>query len=303
MPVRRADPPGVFIADHMRDVGGIDYPQNIHREYKKYLKAQGLKNLPCRATMSHYIWLANKMGLIVFDHADTTSYWDGQIDFPKATAATRRQSRPLAPSPRYFYKILDPDDPRWLRLETSHRAEIGIPAPPAFPRVSHTTPLYEEEVAEGTVPPPPEEKPAKKPRVKKEKPPKPTKVKKPTPAETAAQTIVPFEAGFKKISAQLDLLGLNPTLKAVEDIENEVADLGGKILDTLEGKRGSVREHVLGENSKLRRVLEDLPLIRSSLTSMLAEKLPSRRVSYKLSFDRAIQVVKQDLAMPPEEVK
>jgi len=301
MPVRRAKPPGEFIAQHMRDVGGIDYPQNVHREYKSYLRSQGLKNLPCRATMSHYFWLANKMGLIVFDHSESPVYWDGLLNFPRTTRRAVRQSRPLAPSPRYYYKIIDPDDPRWLRLETSHRQEIRIPVPPAFPRspVEELTPEEEEAVVEEVeVPVKPK---TRKERVKKAKKEIIEKVKKPSSADVATAAAQPFEDGFKKISAELDLLGVNPTIAAVEKIENDVADLGGKLLDTLEGKKGLLRDRLLLENSKLTRVVEDLPLVRNSLTSMLNERLPARRVSYRQSLDNAIRVVKEDLARPPEE--
>lgn len=294
MPVRRALPPGLFIAGHMRDVGGVDYPQNVHREYKKYLKSMGLVNLPCRATMSHYFWLANKQGLIVFDHAETPAYWDGVMNAPRATTRTARQSRPMAPSPRYYYRIIDPDDPRWLRLEASHRQAIGIEVPPAFPRV----PAEAVPVEEVEVPKPPR---VKKVRVKKVKKPKPTKVKKPTPAETAAEVVAPFEQRIAKIVTELDLLRLTPTVKLADDIENQLADLGSDVLDALEGKRGLVRERLAGITTQLRMAFEHYPLVKSSLNSMLSETLPSRRVIAATSFTNAIRILREDLTHSPEE--
>ena len=70
MPVRaRAKPPGEFMKDRLA-AGGMDYPQAMYKAYKEHLKAEGLKDGCSRASWSRYVWLANRIGLIKFNHAE-----------------------------------------------------------------------------------------------------------------------------------------------------------------------------------------------------------------------------------------
>lgn len=134
MPIRvRALPPGEFIRNHLVAVGGVDYVQAVHKAYKTYLKAQGLNGVS-RETTSKYFWLANKLGLIEFDHAETSERWGAVVDGVTVPPAYVRESRPQAPSPRHYYRIIDPTDDRWIRLEASYRESIGIEVPPMMPR-------------------------------------------------------------------------------------------------------------------------------------------------------------------------
>jgi len=157
MPVRvRALPPGEFIRNHLVDVGGVDFVQAIYNAYKDYLKAQGLRDGISRATMSNYIYLANRLGLVAFDHAEASERWGAVVDGVTVPRGYVREPRPQAPSPRHYYRIVDPADPRWVRLQASYRQSIGLPGPP-FPRPP--------------IQPPVEEVPPKKPPVKR--PPRP----------------------------------------------------------------------------------------------------------------------------------
>ena len=150
MPVRvRALPPGEFIRNHLVDVGGVDFVQSIYNAYKDYLKVQGLRDGISRATMSNYIYLANRLGLVVFDHAEASERWGAVVDGVVVPTGYVRESRPRAPSPRHYYRIVDPGDPRWVRLQASYRQSIGLPVGPPFP-----------------IQPPVEEVPPKKPPVK-----------------------------------------------------------------------------------------------------------------------------------------
>ena len=163
MPVRvRALPPGEFIRNHLVSAGGIDYPQSIHRAYKAYLKAQGLKDGCSRASMSAYIWRANKMGLIEFDHAEAPAYWNAIEDGIEVPPGYIRESRPQAPSPRHYYRILDPTDSRWIRLEASYRESIGLEVPPMAPR-EPIRPPAPPKVRPPKVKKPPKPKPPPKP--------------------------------------------------------------------------------------------------------------------------------------------
>lgn len=176
MPVRvRAMPPGEFIRNHLRDVGGVDYVQAVHKAYKAHLRSVGLNGIS-RLTTSKYFWLANKMGLIVFDHAEPSAYWNAVVDGVRVTRAYRRESRPRAPSPRHYYRIIDPTDPRWVRLEASYRESIGIPVPPPFPRVPWAPMPVEYPIPPEEMPPAPPP-----PKVRKPRKVKVPKVKKPTP--------------------------------------------------------------------------------------------------------------------------
>ncbi len=296
MPVRvRAIPPGEFIRNHLRDVGGVDYVQAIHKAYKAYLLAQGFRNGSCRETMSKYIWLAKKLGLIVFDHAEAPAYWDAVVDGIRVTKAYRPESRPRAPSPRHYYRLVDETDPRWVRLEASYRQSIGIPVPPAFPRVpwapmpvEYPVPSKEPAAAAApAVPVPPKPAKAKKSKA--------TKVKKPTPAETAQELSLPFEQRLVKIVATLSQLEKTPTFELSESIEEELIGIGEEIVDKIEGKRGLVRERLIGLSGLVRNALSDYALVKSSLRAMLSETLPARRATQQNALQAAIRVVIENL--------
>lgn len=295
MPVRvRAIPPGEFIRNHLRDVGGVDYVQSVHRAYKAYLKAQGL-NGTSRETMSRYFWLANKLGLIVFDHAEPSAYWNAVVDGVRVPKAYRRESRPRAPSPRHYYRLVDENDPRWIRLEASYRQSIGIPVPPPFPRVPWAPMPVEYPIPPEEMPPAAPPPVAAPPPPKKVKKPKALKVKKPTPAETAQELAAPFEARIAKVVEAIDQLGRKPSTQLAGAIEEEVIGIGEDVIGAVKGKRGIVRDRLIGINSLLRRTLDDYPLIKSALRNMLLETLPARRATAESSFRAALRVVRQDL--------
>ena len=296
MPVRvLAMPPGQFIRSHLRDVGGVDFVQNIHKAYKAYLLVNGMKNGTSRETMSKYIWLANKLGLIVFDHAGPSAYWNAQVNGVRVTSAYRRESRPRAPSPRHYYRLVDENDPRWIRLEASYRESIGIAVAPSLPPVPwepRPVPVVPEEVA--ALPPVAVAVPAP-PKPKKPKKPKVVKVKKPTPAETAQQMAAPFDARIVKITEALDQLGRTPNIRFADAIEEELIAIGEDAFETAFGKRGIVRDRLIGINTILSRTLDDYPLVKSAMRAMLRETLPARRATAESSFHAALRVVGEDL--------
>jgi len=296
MPVRvRAIPPGEFIRNHLRDVGGVDYVQATFRAYKSYLLASGMRNGTSRETMSKYFWLANKLGLIVFDHAEPSAYWNAQVDGVRVTKAYRRESRPRAPSPRHYYRLIDENDPRWIRLEASYRESIGIPVPPPFPRVPWVPmpveyPIPTEELVVAPPPAPPAPPPPKKPRKVKA-----VKVKKPTPAETAQELAAPFEARMAKVVEALNQLDRTPNTELADAIEDEIISIGEEVLEAVEGKRGIVRDRLAGINTLLRHTLDEYPLVKTALRAMLRETLPARRAALESAFHSAVRVVIADL--------
>ncbi|GAJ12847.1 unnamed protein product, partial [marine sediment metagenome] len=171
MPVRaRAKPPGEFMRDHLVAAGGVDYPQSMYKAYKEHLKAEGLRDGCSRSSWSRYIWLANRIGLIEFDHAEASAYWNAIADGVEVPADYVRESRPQAPSPRHYYRIVDQNDPRWIRLEASYRESIGFEVPPAMPRPAPKPPKVKKVPLKPK--PKPKPKPARKVRVVK--PPTPT---------------------------------------------------------------------------------------------------------------------------------
>jgi hypothetical protein len=289
LPVRvKAKPPGEFIRDHMVDVGGVEYVQAIHRAYKKYLKDQGLANCSCRETMSKYIWLARKLGLIVFDHAEAPAYWDAVVEGVRVPANYQPGGRPRAPSPRHYYRIVSPDSDRWLRLEASYRESIGIPVPPPFPRVPYVPPPPVEEVT--PAPPPPKKKKRRAPAKSKAK-----KVTKPTPAQTAEELAAPFEARMQDISNSLDQLAENPNFELFGSIAEEMLNLGEDVVGEVEGKRGVVRARLVGISDIMRKALGDYELVRTALRAYAQEPLAARRATAEQALMSAIRVVKEDL--------
>lgn len=290
MPVRvRAKPPGEFIRDHLVDAGGVDYPQSIHRAYKAYLKAQGLRNGASRDSMSKYIWLARQLGLIVFDHADAPAYWDGMPDGVEVPANYVPEPRPMAPSPRHYYRIVDAADPRWVRLEASYRQSIGIPVGPPFPRV----PI--------TAAPPVEEEKAARPRRRAARPPTPPKpARKPRaarpPAPTAEEKAAPFEAKMSEISAKLNTLERQPAVAMVEDFAEELITLGEEVVGAAEKARGTERTLLGGLNSRIRAGLDHVNLLRTSVARVVEAETKPDRGRAEAALRAAIRVVQEDLA-------
>jgi hypothetical protein len=299
VPVRvRVIPPGEFIRNHLRDAGGVDYVQAIHKAYKATLLAAGYKNGSCRETMSKYIWLAKKLGLIIFDHAEAPAYWDAVVDGVRVTRAYRPEGRPRAPSPRHYYRLVDETDPRWVRLEASYRQTIGIEVPPPMPRVPWVPrpveyPIPPEELA--AAPPAPPPPPTKKVRKSKAK-----KVKKPTPAQTAEQVSEPIEARIQTVLKGLDLLLGQPTTEVSGAIEDEMLDIADSIVTQLEGKRGIVRDRLNGLSALVSRALNDYDLVRTALRSVIRETLPARRAAAQTALESAVRVVREDLTSPEE---
>ncbi|KKL80845.1 hypothetical protein LCGC14_1844310 [marine sediment metagenome] len=286
MPVRvRANPPGEFIRDHLVAAGGMDYPQSIHRAYKAYLRDRGLDGAS-RASMSKYIWLANQLGLVAFDHAEPSEYWNAVEDGVEVPPEYVRESRPHAPSPRHYYRILDPGDPRWIRLEASYRESIGLEVRPMAPRPPVRPPA-----------PPPAKPPPKVKRPKVEKPPKvpkkpPAKPPRPTPAERVA----PYEERVGVIIATLEELETSPSLEAVEDIENRLLDLGEDVVGAMAKARGTERTLLGNINSRLRSALEEMGLLRSSVERVLAAAEPAQRIRAEAALRAAIRVFRENLA-------
>lgn len=290
MPVRvRALPPGEFIRDHLVDVGGVDFVQSIYNAYKDYLKAQGLRDGISRATMSNYIYLANRLGLVVFDHAEASERWGSVIDGVTVPRGYVREARPQAPSPRHYYRIVDPADPRWVRLQASYRQSIGLPVPPMFPRVPIRPPAPPPSVEE--VPPP------KKPPVKK--PPRKPRVVKPRPP-TAAERVVPYEERISAVLSMLDVLEEAPSIEMVGDIQNQLLDLGEDVLGAHKKARGTLRTLLGTINSRLWRGMERIGLLRSSVLRVLTAK-PAARARAATALRAAIRVMREDLRPGEEE--
>jgi len=288
MPIRvRAKPPGEFIRDHLVSVGGMDYPQSIHRAYKAYLKAQGLEDGCSRASMSAYIWRANRMGLIVFDHAEASAYWNAIKDGVEVPADYTRESRPQAPSPRHYYRIIDPTDDRWIRLEASYRESIGIEVPPMMPRPPIRPPKVEK--------PPPKLKPPPKP-----KPPRKPKVVKPKPP-TAEERVRPYEERVGLIVATLSELEASPSMELVAEIENGALGLSEDVLEAAGKARGTERTMLSGINVRLLSTLEEMPLLRNSVARYLVSETATERERNMAALRAAIRVVRENLTPLPAE--
>lgn len=288
MPIRvRAKPPGEFMRDHLVSVGGMDYPQSIYNAYKMYLRAQGLKNGCSRASMSKYIWLANRLGLIVFDHAEASERWGAVIDGVTVPPAYVRESRPQAPSPRHYYRIVDPHDDRWIRLEASYRESIGIEVPPPMPRPPIRPPKVEK------LPPKPKPKP-------KPPPPRKPRVVKPRPP-TPEEKVRPYEERIGLIVATLSELETTPTLETVAEIENMALGLGEDVVEVARKAKGTERTLLSGINLRLRQTLEDMPLLRSSVQRLLVAKTAAERERSMAALRAAIRVVNENLTPLPAE--
>lgn len=282
MPIRvMALPPGEFIRRHLVDMGGMDYVQAIHKAYKAHLRAQGLKDQACRASMSVYIWQAHQIGLIVFDHASPPERWGAIEDGVSVHPGYVRESRPYAPSPRHYYRIVDPTDPRWVRLGASYRESIGLPVvPPAVPRPPPVARVPR-------VPKPP--KPPKPPKVPK--PLKPPKVPKVPKVPRVPVSAAPYEARALEIAALVEQLPAAPSLEAIGEIENLLVDLGYEVIAATRKAKGVERERLSALNTRLRHALEVIGPLRASLHALRSETLPRRIETAQRSLAATVRLI------------
>ena len=294
MPVRvRAKPPGEFIRDHMSEAGGMVYPQSIFNAYKLYLKTQGLKDGLTRATMSHYIYLANRIGLIEFDHAESPSRWNGMEPGFEVPDGYKRERRPFAPSPRHYYRILDPTDNRWIRLEASYREGIGLEVGPMAPRPPIRPPAAEE------APPPPRKAPPKKAAPPKAKVARKPRVKK-APAPTPEEKVQPYEEAIGLIVATLAELESVPSKETVIEVESRLLDLGEEVVAAADKARGTEKTLLSLIVSRSTRALDEMTLLRSSVDRALESKTPTERERNTAALRAAIRVVTEELTTLPK---
>lgn len=331
MPVRnQALPPGAFIASHMQEVGGVDYCQATYKAYKTYLENQGIKKIPSREAMSKYFWLARKMGLIVFDHAESAAYWNAQVNYPRITVRYRPEPRPRAPSPRHYYRIIDAQDPRWYRIEASYRQSIGIEVNPPFPTVPYIPlpaqyPISPEEMAARLALPagvPVEEvtEVAAAPMAPvagvpvPEQPKKKAKSKarpgvKPVPAQTADEAAKPFEDRLKVMIQTLDQFkkvyeaqSALANIQVASALENELLSIGSDLIPAIRKKQGAVRDRLDGISNIIQQTVNDIGLLRSNLSNYNSATLSGPRATAKVALDTSIRVIREDLSGEvPEE--
>lgn len=288
MPVRvMAKPPGEFMRDHLVAVGGLDYPQSMFRAYKEHLISVGVKPDCSRTSWSKYIWLAHRLGLIEFDHAEEPTFWNGIVDGVDVPAEYERESRPQAPSPRHYYRIVNPADPRWVRLEASYRESIGFEVPPPAPRPAPK--------------PPKAKKPplVPKPEPKKKRARKVRQVKPPT--MTAEEKIRPYEERIGLIIATLSELAQRPTLELVANIEDQSVELGEDVVEAAKKVKGTERTLLSNISLRLRQTLEDMPLLRSSVQRLEASKTRAEISRNLTALGAAIRVVNENLTPLPAE--
>ncbi len=211
MPQRAdASPPGKFIRDHLVDAGGVDYIQSIYRAYRKHLSLLKIRSKASRQSFSSYIWVANRMGLIVFDHAESQSRWGSVVDGEEVEKGYTKDPRPLAPSPRHYYRLVNDQDPRWLDMSRSYREMMGLPVPE--PRV-------------------------KKPKIIKEK------VERPAAVEAAP---VPWGIWVEGLPGLLNEEHKSASIKKLErqiDLLEEAVDDPDEVIEGLQDLRDAIEEY------------------------------------------------------------
>jgi hypothetical protein len=224
MPIRpNTLSPGEFIRNHLVEIGGVDYVQNIYTAYKNYLTGFGIGIN--RWTMTYYLWLCRKLNLVVFDHASPVEYWDAMPNALQPAPNYRPEPRPLAPSPRHYYRILDAADPHWINLQKSYRVQMGF----GEPTTVRTQPKVVPEIPE--LPAPTAAVPAKKKVAEKPVEEKPGKA---TPTLEDGDIITPKKA-WENI-APGTLLKYDEKNRALIPVDEDgepvkIADAQGKLID------------------------------------------------------------------------
>lgn len=294
MPLRlTALPPGAFIREHLVLVGGVDYVQAIYASYKAHLRRAGVKPVASRQAMSVYIYKANKIGLIAFDHAERIG--DGLLpDYV-------RESRPQAPSPRHYYRIVKPEDPRWENLDISYREFRGLAKPVRKPPVKPPVEPVPPPPVKAALPIPRRRGRPAKPRVEVPPPPivappAPPKKKRPAPRpKRPPLDVLVYEQRYEDIRRLAKSLAAKPTTEAMQNFLERVNGLMLEINNVMPQARGATAERLGEIQRRLTNAVEDIEVLRASLEILARETMPRRIESARRGVKNTAEVLEMNL--------
>jgi len=244
--------PGAFIRDHLAATGA-DYTGAIFKAYKKYLRGQGVRFLPSRDAMNKYMFMARRLGLIQFESVQAIERWGNIENLEIEEPETGGCCPPGCPSPRHYYRIVNPADPRWDALEQAYRGTLGG-------KSTTTRPPVPTEATEPSIEPPVTKKP-KKPR-------KPKVVREP---------VENFSEKMEAVRAAIRGLAKAPSPEGVASVAGMVANLRLEMQKGIRGRTGKDFDVMNALNDKLSHADDYLQAVGNALTTLAGEKLVYRQ--------------------------
>ena len=233
MPVRlNVKSPGEFVRDHILDQPeGREFVGGMFAAYKQHLREGGARNLPCRASFDSLVWMLKEVGAMEFVGAEPISLTE---DDPEPLPAGYEPGIAI-PSPRHYYRVVDPDHPGFDRPRAVWNAQRGFPAPAARPRAVPTA-VVEVPTAVVVEEGPPAERP-------------PSRRRRPPVAQRLQEEGLAFRA---RISA----LREDPDVDELDQLEADMLAWFDRVLDAAESATGAAREMLQQLGSRLETAAE-----------------------------------------------
>jgi hypothetical protein len=240
--------PGEFIRDHLQEpsTGGRDYVGSMYQAYKEHLRSAGARRLPCRITFHKYVWLLKETGALIFDGAEAISF----SDEPPQDLPPDYEPSCGTPAPRHYYRLVDPQNPAFLKPETIWRQHRGLPALVAAPRPAARVPAVVQPLAPAPprIAPPPavEAPPALRPRRRR----------------TVAERLEEKARAFR---SRIEALREQPDPEELARLEQDMLGFFDQVLDAAERSRGENRRRLLAVAERFERAAEGFGRASSAL--------------------------------------
>jgi hypothetical protein len=253
--------PGEFVRDHILDQPeGVEYVGGMFNAYKDHLRQGGARNLPCRASFGSLVWMLKEVGAMEFVAAQPISFDE---DDPDPLPAGYEPGCAF-PSPRHYYRVVDPDHPGFDRPRAVWNESRGFPAPAARPRVAAVAePVVVEE--EG----PPEERPPRR--------------RRPPLAQRLQEEGLAFRA-------RIQALREDPDVDDLDQLEADMLDWFDRVLDAAESATGPAREMLQALGSRLEAAAE----VFGGDDPIRAKLIEGRRPEYLADLDALITCCPSD---------
>lgn len=231
MPVRlNVKSPGEFTRDWLvEQPEQRDYVGSVFRAYKDHLREGGARTLPCRPSFSSLFWMLKEVGAVEFVGAEPISFDE---DDPDPLPAGYEPGCAF-PSPRHFYRVVDPDHPGFDRPRAVWNESRGFPPPTAPPR-PRAVPTAVAEIPTAVV----EEVEERPPR--RRRPP-------------IAQRLQEEGLAFR---ARISGLREDPDVDELDQLEADMLNWFDRVLDAAESATGPAREMLQALGSRLETAAE-----------------------------------------------
>lgn len=255
----------------------MDYIQAMFRAYKSYLRNNDVRP-PSRQTFSVLIYQLKSVGAIRFVKAEVPGW--GEFEEGDLTSSYRPQCG--SPAPRHYYRIINAQNPGFLRPDAEFRKSRGLPVPQALPRV-----------------------PGPKQKVKPE--PKPKKVKAApvavaegkklaVPRKPKEEILVKFNLELENITRLAAQAEEGRVIPGFQQVQLKSSALAAEIAQASRTAKGGMRESLNNLHQRITTIVGYAELTRIQLEAAGKEKLPRLIEQRERSYQNALALLKGALA-------